>query len=110
MKARLRIVLYGQSVILGVLAASFQRYPQLDVITLTSSYATLAMQQLAALIPDVIIFDANAGLPEVTFSLLQSCPELRIIGIDPGKNQARLWAGQLLSELSTSDLVDTLLS
>lgn len=110
MKERPRIVLYGRSVILGVLAASFQRYPQLDVISLTASHATLALQQLAALIPDVIIFDASAGLPEPAFSLLQSRPELRIVSIDPSKNQARLWAGQLLSELSTNDLVDALLT
>lgn len=110
MKARPRVVLYGRSVIPGVLAASLQRYPQLDVVSVASSDATLASQQLAALMPDVIIFDADVGLPAVAFSLLQSCPELRIVGIDPSKNQARLWAAELLSELSTDDLVDALLA
>jgi hypothetical protein len=98
-----RVVLYGKSVILGTLRASFQRYPDLEVLSLSPPLPSA--QELAALAPDVILFDMETGRPEAAFSLLGTCPGLLLIGVDPSTNQALLWSGRQLRELSTQDLV-----
>jgi hypothetical protein len=98
-----RVVLYGKSVILGTLRASFQRYPDLEVLSLSPPLPSA--QELAALAPDVILFDIETGRPEAAFSLLGTCPGLLLIGVDPSTNQALLWSGRQLRELSTQDLV-----
>lgn len=110
MDTQLRVVLYGQSLVLGALAASLRLRQQLEVICVAPCLENSAAQELAALMPDVILFDAGAGFPEAAFSLLQTCPALRVVGIDPSENQAMLWAGQSLNELSVNDLVHTLLA
>ena len=98
-----RVVLYGRSVILGTLRASFQRYPDLEVLSLSPPLPSA--QELGALAPDVILFDMEIGRPEAAFSLLGTCPGLLLIGVDPSTNQALLWSGRQLRELSTQDLV-----
>jgi len=98
-----RVVLYGKSVILGTLRASFQRYPDLEVLSLSPPFPSA--QELGALAPDVILFDMETGRPEAAFSLLGTCPGLLLIGVDPSTNQALLWSGRQLRELSTQDLV-----
>lgn len=100
-----RVVLYGRSVILGTLRASFQRYPDLEVLSLSLSLPLPSAQELGALAPDVILFDMESGRPEAVFSLLGTCPGLLLIGVDPSTNQALLWSGRQLRELSTQDLV-----
>lgn len=98
-----RVVLYGKSVILGSVGASLRRYPDLEVIPLSSLCPTL--QELEEHTPDVILFDAEAGHPDAAFALLETRPGLLLIGIDPSSNQVRLWSGRQLCELSTQDLV-----
>jgi hypothetical protein len=98
-----RVVLYGRSVILGTLRASFQHYPDLEVLALSPPLPSA--QELGALAPDVILFDMETGRPEAAFSLLGTCPGLLLIGVDPSTNQALLWSGRQLRELSTQDLV-----
>ena len=98
-----RVVLYGRSVILGTLRASFQRYPDLEVLSLSPPLPSA--QELGALAPDVILFDMEIGRPEAAFSLLGTCPSILLIGVDPSTNQALLWSGRQLRELSTQDLV-----
>jgi hypothetical protein len=100
---RRRVVLYGRSVILGSLNVSLQSYPNLEVVSLAPPLPSA--QELCALAPDVILFDVETGRPEAAFSLLGTCPGLLLIGIDPSSNQALLWSGRHLRELSTHDLV-----
>ncbi len=103
---RRRVVLCGRSVILGTLRVSFERYPDLEVVCLSSPFPLEA--ELSSLAPDVILFDAQTGRPEAAFSLLGTCPGLLLIGIDPSTNQALLWSGRHLRELSTQDLVQVM--
>jgi len=60
--------------------------------------------------PDVILFDAQASRPDAAFSLLATRPGLLLIGIDPSKDQVRLWSGQQLRQLSTQDLVEIIVT
>ena len=98
-----RVVLCGRSVILGTVSASLQSYPDLEVVSLLPPFPSA--EELRALAPDVILFDVETGRPEAGFSLLGTCPSLLLIGIDPSTNQALLWSGRYLRELSTQDLV-----
>lgn len=92
--------------ILGTVGASLQKRPQFEVISLSPPFPTV--QEMGAMVPDVILFDVEASRPEGAFSLLETCPGLLLIGIDPDTNQALLWAGRHLRELSTQDLVEVI--
>jgi len=55
---------------------------------------------------DVILFEEQAGCPDAAFSLIETRPGLLLIGIDPSKDQVRLWSGQQLRQLSMQDLAE----
>ncbi len=107
MGERRRVVLYGQSVILGAVQAALRPHPQLEVISVAPP---ATVQELAALAPDVILFDAGAGSPEPAFALLRTRPGLLLVGVDPDRNRAVAWSGQQLCELSVQDLVEVIQS
>lgn len=97
-----RILLYGNSIILGGLGASLAHTPQFELSHLSPPLSGPA--ELKALEPDVILFDLENGHPEAAFSLLESDPELLLLGISPDGNLVRLWSGRQYRELSTNDL------
>ena len=98
------IVLYGNSVIIGTVGASLRRSERYKVVPLLPSQQC----ELEAMAPDVIVFDLEAARPEAAFSLLESCPSLKLIGISPDSNLVRIWSGKQLRELSTQDLLDVI--
>ena len=98
----LRIVLVGRSVLLDTLAAGLRRFPDIAIIPLPAP--PLGMEPLAALRPDVILFDVGADFPQCAFVLLQRRPGLRLIGLDADRNRAVVWSAQQLDELSLGDL------
>lgn len=106
MEVNRRICLYGNSVILGTLGASLRRCSQFDVTTLMPPLPPA--RELAALKPDVVLFDLQATHTEAVFSLLESRPKLVIIGISPDTNLVKMWAGQQLRELSTQGLLEVI--
>ena len=98
----LRIVLVGRSVLLDTLAAGLRPFPDIEIIPLPAP--PLGMEPLAALRPDVILFDVGADFPQCAFVLLQRRPGLRLIGLDADRNRAVVWSGQQLNELSLGEL------
>jgi hypothetical protein len=64
--------------------------------------------ELEATAPDVVVFDLEATRPEVAFSMLESRPGLKLIGISPDNNLVRIWSGKQLRELSTQALLDVI--
>jgi hypothetical protein len=107
MEKRRRIILYGNSVILGTIGASLQRFPELEIIPLFPPLPEL--QELGVFRPDVILFDVQAAQPAPTFSLLKICPSLMLIGIDPESDQILAWMGRRLKVSSTQDLVEEII-
>ncbi len=101
-----RVLLYGESLILDAVGATLQQYPQLEIIALASSRATI--QELAALAPDAIIFDVAGAHPDAALSLLAARPWLALIGIDPSTDQMLLWSGQHSRALTMQDLVQVI--
>jgi len=60
---------------------------------------------LAALAPDVVLFDLEAGRPEAAFRMLESHPGLTLVGISPDNNTVKVWSSSQLRELSTKELM-----
>ena len=103
MSKRRRVVLYGRSVILGTVGASLSRYPDLEIVELAPPLP--GVDELRALAPDVILFDAEIERPEPIFALLQSCPDLLLVGINPENTQMLVWSSEQSSVLSAEDIV-----
>jgi len=98
------IVLYGNSVIVGTVGASLRRLPQYEVVSLPAAQ----QNELELTAPDVVVFDLDGGRPEAAFSMLESHPGLKLVGISPDSNLVRIWSGKQLRELSTKDLLDAI--
>lgn len=101
--AKRRILLYGNSVILGTIGASLRDKPDFDVITLASPL--LGARTIEELHPDVIIYDLEAAHPLAALSLVQKLPRLLLIGVDPATDQMLLWSGEHSRALNLQDLV-----
>jgi hypothetical protein len=97
-----RIVLCGNSVILASVGASLRQEDRFGVVLLASPMA--GPRELEAMAPDVILFDVEAARPDAAFSLLETCPDLILLGISPDGNVVRLWSARQFRELSSKDL------
>jgi hypothetical protein len=107
MEERQRVVLYGQSVILGAVQASLLHHPQLEVVSVAPPATG---QELAGLAPDVMFFDAGAGCPAPAFSLLHDRPDLLLIGLDASSAEMMVLSSYPVQALSTADLVQVILN
>jgi hypothetical protein len=97
-----RILLYGDSVILGSVGATLRTWREFEVISLSPPLPGLS--DLEALGPDAILFDVEMAHPDAAFSLLETRPGLLLLGISPDGNVVRLWSARQLRELSSKDL------
>jgi hypothetical protein len=103
-KVRQRILLYGNSVIIGSIWACLQRCPQFEVTTLAPP-----LEEASAfdnVNPDILLFDLETIHTETVFSALKTNPSLLLIGISPDVNLVKIWSGRQLRELSMKDLLD----
>ena len=99
-----RIVLYGNSIIVGSIGASLKLSYQFEVIHLLSAQ----QNELEALEPDAVLFDLEAPHPESAFNMLEKRPDMTLIGVSPDTNVVRAWFGRQLRELSTKDLIEVI--
>lgn len=108
MNGRRRVILYGNSIILGTLGASLTQHLDLEVLPLSPPLP--GAEALAALRPDVILFDIAAARPGPVFALLETCPNLLLIGVSPETHQVRLWTSGQEWAGTTMDLVKMICS
>ena len=101
-----RVILFGNSVILGTIGSSLRQRPQFEVTTLAPPFP--AVEELAGMAPDIVLFDLHGTRPEAAFALLESCPSLLLVGVSSERNEVTIWSGQHLTELSTQELVQTI--
>ena len=101
-----RICIYGNSVILGTLGLNLRQCSQFEVTNLIPPFPE--DQVLADLKPDIIFFDLESHSPKVAFSLLETLPELQLIGISPDSNLVKTWSGRQMRELSMLDLLNVI--
>lgn len=99
-----RILLYGNSVILGSIGATLQRSSRYDVTTLTTPLPD--RKALDTVKPDIVLFDLDSSATEPVFDLLKTNPALLLIGISPGVNTVRVWNSQQLQEISMQELLE----
>ena len=98
----IRVLLYGNSLVLGGISASLQGESQFEVVRISHSLPDTS--GVEALAPDVIVFDSEIPGSAAAFSALESHPDLIILGVSPDHNIVRLWSSREYSELSTKDL------
>lgn len=104
MKPSRRILLYGNSLILGSIGASLRRCPQFEVtIQAPPLHETKALLKEN---PDVLLFDLEAPHTEAVFSLLKADPTLLVIGVSPSINMVDIWSGRRLRELTLQGLLE----
>jgi len=107
-KAKRRIFLYGNSVILGAIRASLRRVSQFEVTTLASP--PQEPQEVDNVKPDIVLFDLEITHPEAVLSLLEINPALVLIGISPDINLVKVWSIRELREVSMQDLLKVIKS
>jgi hypothetical protein len=105
-KEKRRIVLYGNSVILGAIGARLRRCPDFDVTALTPQPGH--EQEAPSLKPEAVLFDLEATSGEQLLSLLEAGPDLVLVGVSPGVNLVRVWSRRQLRELSIQGLLDVI--
>ena len=101
-----RVILFGNSVILGTVGASLRQQPEFEVITLAPPFPSA--QELERMAPEIILFDLQAPPPEPAFALLERCPGLLLVGVSPDRNEVTMWSGQTFNHLSTRELVQAI--
>jgi WD40 repeat protein len=99
-----RILLYGNSVILGAIGASLRRCSQFEVTTLSSPLEEV--REFDAVNPDILLFDLETPHTEAVFSMLETNPNLLLIGISPDINLVKIWSGRQLKDISTEGFLD----
>jgi hypothetical protein len=101
------VVLYGASLVMSGLAASLENETNLSLYQLKGCEGQAA-PQLAALHPDVVIFDLAAGPPDNAFLLLWEQSQVLLIGVDLNRHTLLQWAGQQARAQTTQDVVQAI--
>jgi hypothetical protein len=97
-----RVLLYGNSIILGSVGASLRRAGGFELTQVSPPLP--GPSELDALDPEVVLFDAENGEPDAAFALLKNRPGLLLLSVDPDGNIVRLWSERRYRQLSTKDL------
>ena len=101
------VVLFGNSLVVSSIGASLQGCPGLQVMAVDVPMHSAA-QRLAALRPDVVLFDLAAAQPDFAITLWKAQPDLLLIGVDLARNQALVLSGQPTRALTTEDLLQVI--
>lgn len=102
MAERRRILVYGNSLVVEGVGASLQRAGGFDVFSVDPPLP--GPPELEDMAPDVVLFDVEGQHPEPVLALLESLPDLLVLGLSPDGNVARLWTGRRYHDLTTGDL------
>jgi hypothetical protein len=100
-----RVVLYGQSVVLGALRASLERHLHLEVVSVSPLATADALVELA---PEAILYDAGDGCPGSAVALLRTHPDLLLIVVDPASEELLLVTGQRYRPQSADELAQVI--
>ena len=106
------VVLYGSSLAVSSIGASLRGCPGLRVLVMDSALATAgehgAAQGLAALRPDVVLFDLAAVPTDFAIALWKAQPGTLLIGIDLLADRALVLSGQPARAHTTADLLQVI--
>lgn len=101
---RRRVILYGNSVLLGAIGAILEHYSELELVPLAAPLPSAG--ELGALTPDVIFFDSGSAPADLQalFTLLQECPSLLLVGANPENAPLMLWSSGRCDAVTAADL------
>jgi hypothetical protein len=97
MEAR-SVVLYGQSMLISLVAANLAKNPNLRVLHAAIWEEVVA--RATECTPDVFIYDLSSASGSVILPLLFQNPQLLLIGLDVESNRAVLHTGQEAKSLT----------
>ena len=100
MDSQHKVLLYGNSLVLAGVQATFKSYPGFETIALDQS-ATQA--ELLLLNPTVVVFDMGVLESEFLLAQLQELPGLLLIGVDPESHEVLL-TGQAVCSISLEQI------
>lgn len=103
MEKRVKVVLFGDTLVLAGLQASLATYAGLDVLCLADPLVDA--QKLSLLHPNVVIVDAAATPAPPLRLLTDLAADLLLVSVDAATNRVHVWSGQQLTAVSTHDLV-----
>ncbi len=101
------ILLYGNSLLMGGLAASLAKQSQFTLQHAPGETPDLA-QQLALLHPDVLIFEVSAAPPLAVCLALQAHSPCLLLGIDLKHNTLLQWIGWQTPAQTLQDVLQTI--
>lgn len=104
MKVNRRIILYGNSLILGSIKARLRRYPQFEVTTLVPPLKE--EQAFDNVKSDILLYDLDLPPTEAVFSRLKINSALLMVGINSGTNLIQVWSGRQLRGMSMQSLIE----
>ena len=108
METKKRILLYGNSVILGTIGLCLERNSAFEVTKLIPPLQD--MQKFDASQTDIILFDMQTTHPEALLSLLGINSTLQLIGISSDINLINVWSTREMREVSMQDLLQVITS
>ena len=107
------VVLFGSSLAVSSIGASLESCPGLRVLAVDSQATATAgehgaAQGLAALRPDVVLFDLATVPTDFAIALWKARPGTLLIGIDLLANQALVLSSQPARAHTTDDLLEVI--
>lgn len=104
MEKRVKIVLYGDTLLLAALRASLVSYSGLNVVAVENPLAD--ERDICTLEPDVVIVDIATVQPASLYLLGAMLSNLLLVGVDAAMARVLVWSGRQLPASSTRELVN----
>lgn len=101
------VALYGNSLVISSIGASLQGRAGLEIKCVDATLPDAA-SWLAALQPDVVIFDLAVAQPEFAIALWKARPRLLLIGVNLTNGHAFVLSGQTSRLLTMDDLLQVI--
>jgi len=98
-----RIIIFGNSLILGAVGASLRRCLEAEIIHLFRPLPEA--QELAAMSPDVVIFDLDGPHPDSKLTLLRGQPNLLLVGVNSCSHEMLIISSHSAEARGVVDLV-----
>ena len=100
MDSQHKVLVYGNSLVLAGVHATFQGYPGFETVALDQP---TSQTELIGLNPTVVVFDMGALESEFLLAQMQELPGLLVIGVDPESHEVLL-TGQAVCSISVEQI------
>jgi hypothetical protein len=100
MDSQHKVLVYGNSLVLAGVQASFKSYPGFEAISLDQP---TTQTELLALDPAVVVFDMSAFESELLRAQMQELPGVLLIGVDSESHDVLL-TGQAICSISLEQI------